>query len=110
MFNRSCSPPLFTCVLAGGWGFGFLTKRALRYLGQISYSVYLIHLPIIALTRVLVGDQVIAKMNGAELFMGGLLVVTVAFVVSSLTFAYIELPFLRSRRAGEVLRPAAQLP
>lgn len=73
----------------------FLTSKPLTYLGDISYSLYLVHAPILILNRVFWAK--IIELNSYDTtlyliitFLGVLSI----FTYSALQYKYIELPFL----------------
>nr|BFE86336.1 hypothetical protein GCM10020093_089370 [Planobispora longispora] len=83
--------------------------RFLVWLGLISYSVYLLHHPLLRLTHAVLGD---ARTMGA-VAQAGLVAGFVAAVLglSWLTYRYVELPMQRlgrrlARRAAPVKEPA----
>jgi peptidoglycan/LPS O-acetylase OafA/YrhL len=81
-------------LLAGGRGkhTGFLTNRTLGWLGKRSYSIYLIHWPILVLMSYVLG------LNKVE----NILLLPIILILGSLSFRYIENPF----RTGKFKRPA----
>jgi peptidoglycan/LPS O-acetylase OafA/YrhL len=106
----SCSPladPLwgltFFCLLMyaaarsasrGGW----LAARPLAALGLISYSVYLVHLPIVAVGRELILP--LHRSPCAKLALFDLVVIPLAVGIGWLFFRAIEAPFLGGRPHG----------
>ncbi|MBP1326091.1 peptidoglycan/LPS O-acetylase OafA/YrhL [Leucobacter exalbidus] len=67
-------------------GVGVLLKlRPMRWVGDISYSLYLWHWPLIAVGTYLLGDDL--------RFRWGLLIVALAFIPSWLSYRFIEGPF-----------------
>ncbi|MBI4819141.1 MAG: acyltransferase [Deltaproteobacteria bacterium] len=84
-----------TLIVAAGGG-SLLSRIALEgrlmvFLGRVSYSLYLIHWPLLAFARNLVSD------NGGLSTGGALGIVGVSLVLSALSFRFIETPFRRSR-------------
>ena len=79
---------------AGGW----LEAAPLRWLGNVSYGLYLWHYPIAWVTRA-----------------NGLVVLAVSLVLAQLSYRFIERPFIRRRvpdavRATESTRPGSSVP
>ncbi|WP_447001847.1 acyltransferase family protein [Saccharothrix isguenensis] len=88
-------------IAAGATGSAFgadrvLGSRPLRYLGDLSYSLYLWHWPVLVLYLV-VRDRVEVGLNG------GLVVIGLSVVLSVLTLHFVEEPVRRSR-IGETTR------
>jgi peptidoglycan/LPS O-acetylase OafA/YrhL len=82
---------LFAKALSLGW---------LRWFGKISYGIYLWHVPMFALSRVITNDP-----NGR------VLVATISTVgIAAVSFRYLETPFLNlKRRFGHPSRPAEEM-
>lgn len=79
-FALACAVVVLACVLHRNWWFGRLVNRApLRYLGRISYGVYLWHLPLYFALGWEVG-------------------LPLALAISALSYRYVEQPFLRRKR------------
>jgi peptidoglycan/LPS O-acetylase OafA/YrhL len=71
---------ILACVCHPEWWFARLVgHEPLRYVGRISYGLYLWHLPI------------------AKIFMSWTLALPVTFVVAALSYRFVEQPFLRRR-------------
>ncbi|MEL7114181.1 MAG: acyltransferase family protein [Pseudomonadota bacterium] len=81
----------------GTWVASALSVKSMVWIGLLSYSLYLWHQPIFALARL--------KLNNGHALglttMAGLIVVT--FVLSYLTYRFIEQPFRRPGRRGKRL-------
>jgi len=76
---------------AGGFAYRCLTSGLFRYLGKISYSLYLWHWPILVLCRWTVGlDKAVVQF----------VAVLVIFLLSSFSYYFIEQP---PRQAGRLL-------
>lgn len=75
------------CVLYGQGVVGkVLESRFLRFVGVISFSMYLWHVPILA---------VVKRIPALEGILGILVVTPIIFVVSALSYLFIEKPFLQ---------------
>ena len=68
------------------WFTRVLELRPLRYVGKVSYGLYLWHVPLLAA-------------------FGGAIGIPLAFVVAGLSYRYVEQPFLRRKRREAVRRP-----
>ncbi len=95
---------IWTAFVAGYLAVAPLLPRfadsALRYLGKVSYSVYLIHVPVIT---ILATKSWFLNISGASAFGNTLLtaifeVLPVSVAFASLTWSVIEEPFLAMRR------------
>jgi peptidoglycan/LPS O-acetylase OafA/YrhL len=72
-----------------------LSRRIPQWLGKVSFSLYLVHVPIIATLAFLVGD--------ARWWLVGLIAVPLSLVVSTLFFRFVERPsHLLARRVGRL--------
>jgi peptidoglycan/LPS O-acetylase OafA/YrhL len=74
-----------------------LGNRPMVFVGQISYPLYLWHWPLLSFTRILEPDDTSAATR--------LLAVTVAFILSFLTYRYLELPIRSIRPATRAAAP-----
>lgn len=73
-----------------------LSSAPLKYLGDISYSIYLVHAPLLIINRVVFGEIFSAGSYGAAgFFVIALSGVLSIFIVSAMQYRYVELPFLR---------------
>jgi peptidoglycan/LPS O-acetylase OafA/YrhL len=77
----------------------FLCNETLGFLGDISYSIYLVHFPVLFLAQQAISrfyqtifTSVVSQIALEFLFVG------VAIIVSSLTYRFIEVPFIREHR------------
>ena len=108
----ACAAPIVVLLYHGAWRPSLLSTPAITTLGDISYSVYVLHFPIMYLmVQLMVGA--LSGMSGA--LIGALtcaLVVATATVtlgLAMLTYRYVERPFIELGRATSMkcLRPAA---
>lgn len=95
-----CSSFLFVGLMASTPS--ILKLMPLKYLGEISYSVYLIHLPVIYLLITAVGHITqLESLSYVQFFAILTFACCLTVLVSSFTFKYIEHPFI-SKRLPEV--------
>ena len=81
------------------WLIGFFDSRPLRELGSFSYSLYLIHAPIV----VAVHEKIVAPRTGLSGFLMTLAIaVPLSLVAARLFAAVFELPFTRHRNWREL--------
>lgn len=89
----------FIIIACGNSLFGLLTLKASKYLGQLSYSIYLLHTTLLFIVfRVFIGMEASSKFSLFEywtLILGlGILLISISF----LTYYKIELPSLNSAK------------
>jgi len=82
-----CLGAALLLLTADGWGNRLISAPPLVWTGDISYSLYLWHWPLLVLVRVLFGEAVWMA----------LLVVIAAFALATVSRRYIEQPFLERR-------------
>jgi peptidoglycan/LPS O-acetylase OafA/YrhL len=88
-FGVACAVCLLAaCSNAAGWLAKPLTARPLRWTGKVSYSLYLWHVPLLAVF--------------------GLLGLPLSFLVAAATRRYVEEPFLRLKRRSATAHPLPQ--
>lgn len=95
----------FVFIASGNDLFGLLTAPASRYLGTISYSVYLLHgIVLFCVLRLVNLAYPIKAMNPLSFWMligiCGLLVISLA----GITYRFVEYPFLRLKPSSSVVR------
>lgn len=78
---------------------GFLSAKPLKHLGDISYSIYLVHAPILIMNGVLFHTLFKKGIGGplpfAIIAFTGVLAV---YIVSAVQYKYIELPWMRKKK------------
>jgi peptidoglycan/LPS O-acetylase OafA/YrhL len=78
-------PVALAAIWFGANSSSFLARRPFNLLGQLSYSIYLVHFPVLLATEVMFG-----KVNGE---IGAKVLMTLsAFALAWLMFRYIERP------------------
>jgi peptidoglycan/LPS O-acetylase OafA/YrhL len=90
----------FVLVSVYGWKgiAGYISRnKFMQYIGKISYGVYLFHLPVPALIALLLTKMHVV-LPSAALFC---LYLTVTFVLSAISYKYLETPFLRLKKRFE---------
>ena len=91
--------PIFFAVVSGNKFWGILTSRPVRCLGQISYSVYILHgLILFTLTSFLNRYQPIAGMKIMHYWAAILFMSLLTIFVCTLSYWWIERPFLQRGR------------
>jgi len=98
--------PIFLAVAAGNSFFGFLVGRAMRCLGALSYSLYLLHgIMFYCVVREL--KHLGESKPPAALYWAVLIVATATIIaISAFTFRWVERPFLGRRGVAPSLAPA----
>jgi hypothetical protein len=75
-----------------------LPSRILAYIGKISYSIYLLHFAIIFLVQRAIGiPNILQNRQLNSLLVSTILVLPITLILSSLTYSFIEKPFLQLR-------------
>lgn len=82
-----CLGAALLLLTANGWGNKLVSAPPLVWTGDISYSLYLWHWPLLVFSRLLFGDSIWLAVP----------VVIAAFVLAALSRRYIEQPFLEKR-------------
>ncbi|MBK9989950.1 MAG: acyltransferase [Verrucomicrobia bacterium] len=84
---------VFILIVGGNTLFGLLEWRPSLYMGQLTYSIYLLHgFIIFILFRLLVGYERAAEFSLAQHWMALWLCIPATLLVSTLTYRWIELP------------------
>ena len=88
--------PTLVAILQGRRWFALLGVRPLRYLGEISFSIYLLHMPVIVAFTALTGTR--WRMIGtARMAADSLIIGVLVLMISSMTFLTIEKPLMHVR-------------
>lgn len=69
-----------------------LGLRPMRFIGDISYSVYLVHWPVLILANAYAGDHLRIRYK--------LLLIVMAIALAWLSYRWVETPFRRTKRRG----------
>lgn len=90
-----CIVGVFIPIAAGNSLFGILTHNYSRLLGQISYSIYLLHgICLFLALRCIPGIAIKAIATPINYWIGLAIISVILMVVGSLTYNYIERPFI----------------
>lgn len=76
---------LFSVVLASDFIKGILTKKPLLWLGKVSFSLYLIHIPVLMLTTIFLGKII-------PLEIAFVLVPLICLPIAHITHRFVEVP------------------
>ncbi|MBW4691883.1 MAG: acyltransferase [Lyngbya sp. HA4199-MV5] len=97
----------FVCIASGNDLFGLLTASASKYLGTISYSVYLLHgIVLFCVLRLVNLIYPIQGMNPLNFWILAGVCGLLTIGLSGITYRYIEYPFLRLKPStGVVEKP-----
>jgi peptidoglycan/LPS O-acetylase OafA/YrhL len=86
----------FTIISLGNNLFGLLKNSTLKFLGEISYSTYLLHGLIIFITiHFIYGFEEAKLLSKAHYFILMFIISPFVILISSLTFRFIEKPFVK---------------
>lgn len=87
---------IFLCFIYGTDLFGLLRTRAAKFLGTLSYSIYLLHgIILYAVLNIANYFHPVGEMSPAEFWTLILLAAIVTVGISTITYRYIEYPFLK---------------
>lgn len=87
---------LFVVIIGGNDLFGLLSSRAMRLLGEISYSIYVVHGLVLYLFIGFVNDRIpVASLSPAGYWALLSIAAAMLVVISAITYRWIEHPFLR---------------
>ena len=92
---------ILACAAGGGWTDRLLGNRAVAFLGEISFSLYLVHFVLLGLFMFVAQRLMLAEASllvRAGYAAGAVLVV---YAVSTLTWRFVELP---GQRAGRYVK------
>ena len=94
----------FLFVAHGNGIFGLLTSPASKYLGHLSYSIYLLHGIVLSVALSLGNGMIsIRELTPYSYWTGIAVIGSVIVLLSGLTYRFIEHPFLTTmKRAGQV--------
>lgn len=100
--------PVFCAAVLGSGPWSVLRWRPLRFLGHISYSIYLLHNLLLYAVIKAAGGIVYAQLSQPLLYAAIALMGAGVIVVSTVTYLTVEKPCMAG--AGEVRLPAAAAP
>ncbi|MCU4165564.1 acyltransferase family protein [Carboxylicivirga caseinilyticus] len=87
---------VLTATYGWQWGINKVTHhRALMHIGKISYGIYLFHLPLPALTKVLVQKTTGFELNFKDDLWSFVVFTIMTIVLAHVSFRFIETPFLK---------------
>lgn len=90
----------FSLIAAGNSIFGVLTTRVSRSLGEITYSIYLLHgLMLFVLFRFGIGFDAAAALSASQFWAVIILMTPVLILISMVTFTLVEAPAIQSTNA-----------
>lgn len=79
----------------------FFSNQYIRYIGLISFSLYLWHWPIIALSKHIIMGEFSIKVQ--------LIILLITFILSALTYKLVEQPFRKNQKFKNILQIKAGL-
>lgn len=98
VFTVCCAVAVVGAFHGRGLSARLLSAAPLVFLGKISYSLYLWHLPVLAAAAALAASSTLAVRAGGVL---------VALVIATASYYFVELPFLRRKRRAAAVKPPA---
>lgn len=93
-FSKFCLIIIFTLIALKNDFFGFLKANFLKYLGEISYSTYLIHGVLLFITFYIIGFNNIKVWTPNFYALIICLISLALIIICSFTFHFVEKPFL----------------
>jgi peptidoglycan/LPS O-acetylase OafA/YrhL len=102
----------FLFVVDGNTLFGLLKTRASRFLGQVSYSLYLVHcIALYVIVGLAAGHVPLQELDAAQYWTIAAAAAAVTIAISAFTYRYIEYPFIRKpARTPPMVEPATAQP
>ena len=94
----SCTFSIVLVSIFGWKGFvGYITRnKQIQYLGTISYGIYLYHMPLIAVVKIVIAKFPSSIQPNPWLLM--ILCFGLTIMLAAFSYKYIEMPFLRLKR------------
>lgn len=90
---------LFILAVYGGSGFGILTLKSSRILGEVSYSTYLLHMLVLVPSSGFIAHNLPSTLFNENVYWVAMLPTTIAiYGLSILTFRYVERPAITFAR------------
>lgn len=89
----------FTMICSGSDIFGILKLSCTRILGESTYSIYLLHQVILySVLKLFLGVDLLKQISEIDFWIIIFFVVVVTIMISHVTYKYIELPWVSSRK------------
>lgn len=98
--------PIFLAAAAGNNFWGILTARTTRYLGAISYSLYLLHGTMFYIVMTAMKSPRLMKLPSVWYWVILMLTAMATTALCSVTFRFIEFPFLKKSHNNATKAPA----
>jgi peptidoglycan/LPS O-acetylase OafA/YrhL len=98
--------PIFLAAAAGNNFWGILTARTARYLGAISYSLYLLHGTMFYIVMTAMKSPRLMKLPSVWYWVILMLTAMATTALCSVTFRFIEFPFLKKSHNNATKTPA----
>lgn len=96
----TCMSITFIAIVCGNSFLGLLTSNAARLIGQISYSIYLLHgFLLYTIFNLLLKRKLTAGITEINFWMITMVITILLIFTCSLTYKYIEEPFINSTGA-----------
>ena len=89
---------IYTLIVLGNNVFGLLKMKGLKVLGEISYSIYLLHgIVLFVVIDIFLGREFVKSFTPLEFWLMILSLTPILIVICMLSYKYIELPFINKK-------------
>ena len=89
---------IYTLIVLGNNLFGLLKMKGLKVLGEISYSIYLLHgIVLFVVIDIFLGREFVKSFTPLEFWLMILSLTPILIVICMLSYKYIELPFINKK-------------